>query len=115
MSTLEFPKRSGPSVSWPGRVDLAKSEAEVVEAARDYLASLDPFEVDRLPDHCKPRKLFDAQDISSYAFDLMRTDCAEESAAVVHRVAAFFVHANGRLAQLLAKTNDPESERRERA
>ncbi len=116
MSTLEFPKRGRPLLSWPGRLDLATSEAEVVEAARDYLASLDPFEVDRLPDHCKPRKLFDADDIGSYAFDLVSCDCvAADSTAVVHRVAAFFMDANDRLSHILAKTNDPEAERRESA
>jgi hypothetical protein len=115
MSTLQFPKRSPTALSWPGRLDLAASEAEVIEVARDYLASLDPFEVDRLPDHCKPPKLFDADDIASYAFDLVRSDFAAESAAVAHRVAAFFVEANTRLARILAKTNDAQAEPRKRA
>lgn len=115
MSPLQFPRCGEPSLSWPGRLDLAMSEAEVIEVARDYLASLDPFEVDRLPDPCKPRKLFEADDIASYAFDLMSCDCPAASLAVVNRVAAFFAHANGRLACLLAKTNDPESERSESA
>ena len=114
MSILEFPKR--PALTWQGRVDLAQSEAEVIEVARDYLASLDPFEVDRLPDRCKPPKLFDATDVASYAFDLARCHCAEpESADVVHRTAAFFMHANSRLAGILAGLNDEQANRQESA
>lgn len=114
MSILEFPRR--PALSWQGRVDLAESEVEVIEIARDYLASLDPFEVDRLPERCRPRKLFDAADVASYAFDLARCHCAEpQSADVVHRTAAFFGHANSRLAAILANVNDGEANRQESA
>lgn len=114
MSILEFPK--GPALSWQGRLDLADNEAEVVEVARDYLASLDPFEIDAMPEHCKPRKLFVAADIASYGFDLARCHCAQPDAAgVVHRTAAFFLHANSRLAAILANMNDGEAEQQESA
>jgi len=114
MSILEFPKR--PALTWQGRIDLAQSEAEVIEVARDYLASLDPFEVDRLPERCRPRKLFDAADIASYAFDLARCHCAPaESRDVVHRTVAFFMHASSRLAGILAGLNDEQADRQESA
>lgn len=94
-------------MSWTERLDLAAGEAEVVAIARDYLASLDPFEVAGLPERCKPRKLFDTSDIASYAFDLARQHTEEPRAgALVHRMAAFFVHANIRLSQILASSND---------
>ena len=114
MSILEFPKR--PALGWQGRLDLAECEAEVIEVARDYLASLDPFEVDAIPEHCKPRKLFDAADIAAYAFDLARCHCAQPaSAGVVHRTAAFFMHANSRLARILADVNDAQADQQRSA
>ena len=112
---LQSPIPSGLPLSWPGRLDLAASESEVIEVARDYLASLDPFEVDRLPDPCKPRKLFVANDIAAYALDLVRSDCDPDSAAVVHRVAGFFANANDRLVHLLADTRDLGTGRKESA
>ena len=88
----------------------------MVGIARDYLASLDPFEVERLPEHCKPRKLFDAGDVAAYAFDLVRCHHAvDESAAIVHRVAAFFVHANTRLARIFWMTGEPGAGREQSA
>lgn len=109
MSILEFPQRGSQGMSWRDQLDLADTEAEVVEVARDYLASLDPFEIAALPERCKPRKLFDASDIASYAFDLARQHTQEpRAAALVHRMAALFVHANIRLSKILASSNDEQ-------
>lgn len=116
MSILEFPQRASHGISWQERFDLAQSESEVVAVARDYLASLDPFEVAQLPEWCKPRKLFDASDIASYAFDLAREHTRQSQAAPgVHRMAALFVHANIRLSQILASSNDDQGGARESA
>jgi hypothetical protein len=116
MSILEFPHRDSQGMSWSQRLDLAEREADVVAIARDYLASLDPFEVATLPERCKPRKLFDATDIASYAFDLARQHTEEPpAAALVHRMAALFVHANIRLSQILASSNDELGDARETA
>ena len=96
--------------TWRDLLDLATDEADVIGVARDFIASLDPVEVQQLPEACMPRKLFDAADISQYALDLVRehADGFEGAAPLVHRMAAFFAHANMRLSQLLAKTNDEE-------
>jgi hypothetical protein len=116
MSIFEFPQRGSHGMSWQERFDLAGTESEVVEVARDYLASLDPFEIATLPERCKPRKLFDAADIASYAFDLARQHTEEPlTAALVHRMAALFVHANIRLSQILASSNDEQGDARETA
>lgn len=98
-------------LNWQARLDLADTEGDVLEAAREYLSRLSYFEIVRLPDLCRPRKLVDASDIAAYALDLVRHHCDEkdESAELVHRMAAFFAHANVRLSQILQRTNDPDA------
>jgi hypothetical protein len=103
--------------TWQERLDLAETEDEVVRVARDFLAALHHSDIARLPDSCKPRKLFTAADVGTYAFDLARWDCGEleDVAQLVHRLAAFFVSANVRLSQILARTNDEDGEAQQRA
>ena len=98
------------SVTWQEKLDGAETEAEVVQVARDYVATLDPQEVASLPAPCRPRKLLTANDISSYAFDLVRYECddGEEAAPFIHRLAAFFSHASIRLSEILRRTNDED-------
>lgn len=100
---------------WQELLDVAETEAKVIAIARDYLASLEPREVGRLPERCKPRKLLTAEDIGAFALDLVREHGEEmdEAAPIVHRMAAFFAHANIRLSRILAKANDDESGIRE--
>jgi hypothetical protein len=101
--------RPGP-VTWQDKLDGAQEEAGVVEIARDYIATLDPHEVAMLPAPCRPRKLLTANDVSSYAFDLVRHVCddKDEAAPFIHRLAAFFSHASIRLSELLRRTNDED-------
>lgn len=96
--------------TWRELIDLASGEGEVIAIARDFLASLDPAEVARLPDACKPRKLLTAGDVGQYALDLVRehADALQSGSPLVHRMAAFFAQANLRLSQILARTNDEE-------
>lgn len=119
MSIVSFPEaaRQMKAYSWQQLVDRAQSEAEVLTIARDFLSSLDHFEIARLPDRLRPRKLFGAGDLASYALDLARhhTDEFEVAGPVVHRMAAFFVHANIRLSQILTRTNDEDGQTKERA
>lgn len=96
------------STSWQGRLDQATSEAEVVMVAKDFLARFTPEEIERLPAACRPGKFFDANDVTEYAFTLVRHDCGEdrEAARLVHDFAAFFSNASTRLSQLLARGNN---------
>jgi hypothetical protein len=98
--------------TWRDLLDLATDEAGVIALSRDFLASLDPAEVMRLPEACMPRKLFNAADIGQYALDLVRehSDGFEGAAPLVHRMAAFFAQANFRLSQLLARNNDAQGD-----
>ena len=97
--------------TWQHRLDAARGVDEVVAAARDFLAIFTPFELASLPGGCRPpAKLVDADDVSTYAFELVRFECAErdETAQLVHKLARFFSHASMRLAQLTAR--DPVAE-----
>jgi hypothetical protein len=99
------PPFSPPSINWQGRLDGAASEAEVVAAAREFIASFDPYEIDTLPEACRPGKLFTADDVTEYAFVLISHRCAEspEAAALVHKLADFFGHATVRLSRIAGR------------
>lgn len=92
--------------TWQHRLDAARGVDEVVASARDFLAAFSPLELAGLPEACRPpAKIVDAEDISSYAFELVRFECAErdETAELVHKLARFFSHASMRVAQLTAR------------
>jgi hypothetical protein len=60
-----------------------------------------------LPLACRPIPLEDASDLSAYALQLVRYRCeVDEAAGLVLRLAAFFAHANMRMAQILRHMND---------
>lgn len=98
------------TMTWQDRIRLAGSETEVVQVARDFLATLDRFEIALLPSRCVPRKLFVAEDVSSYAFDLVGyyVDQSEPTAKVIQKLAMFFTDAAIRLSELTMRTNDDE-------
>ena len=92
------------SNTWDYKLDGAQTVEEVLGMARDFLARLDPHEIQGLPQKCRPpAKLVDADDIGMFAYDLVRHECGEEDAAeLVHRLAHFFSHASMQVARILA-------------
>jgi hypothetical protein len=99
----------GAPLTWEHRLDLAESEAEVIELAREYVAQLEHWEIVLLPEELRPRKMVDALDISNYAFELVRYDCEDDICArLIHKLAAFFSRCSIHLSQLLTRTNDPD-------
>ena len=92
------------SVSWQDRLDDASNVHDVIEITRDFLATWDRHEIAALPEACRPGKVFDANDVTTYAFQLMQADCAGDSqcAALVQRMMAFFSNASVRMTQILA-------------
>lgn len=120
MSVHPFAPRGGATLSavtWEERLQLASSQAEVIATARDFLATLDHFDIAMLPPGCAPRKLFGAHDVSSYAFDLVAHYCDYylPGARLMQRLATFFMSASQRLSQLAARTNDDDAPRTETA
>ena len=100
------------AVSWKESLELAATEQDVVRLARDFVASLEPADIARLPQVCRPGKFFDAVDITAFAFDVVRYECADHEplSQLVHRIAAFFSQAATRLSQIMASSNDPLEE-----
>src|SRR4051794_20551862 len=89
------------AATWQQRLDGAYSEAEVLVVARDFLAQFDPLDLDALPEPCRPPASFNrGDDISAYAFEVVRHECPEDGLTdLVHRLARFFSHASARLAK----------------
>ncbi|HXF79901.1 MAG TPA: hypothetical protein VN598_13615 [Usitatibacter sp.] len=96
--------------TWQERLDICRTEREIVEVSRNYLASFDHFEISRLPDPCKPTRLVCGVDVSHYALALatQASDETDRNAELIHRLAAFFIQAHMKLARLGETTNDGE-------
>lgn len=101
------------TIGWEDRLDVATTEPEVIALARDFLASFTPGEIGRLPESCRPRKLIDADDVTSYAFELAWRNC--EDGDVIERFARFFSQASRRLSQILARAADSQDGQRRSA
>jgi hypothetical protein len=101
------------AVTWDAKLDAVQSEYGVVMIARDFAATLDPWEIACLPEACRPAKITDANDVAFYAFLLMRHQTSDDprAAAILERLAAFFSTASIRLSQILATSNQPEESR----
>jgi hypothetical protein len=96
--------------TWQDQLSGARTEGEVVDVARDFIARFTPDEIAQLPDACKPGKIVDAEDISELALTLMRHHCDDGEGATtpIHRLAAFFSNASVRVSQLL-QSNERQS------
>jgi hypothetical protein len=114
MPSLPFPPTidSTGGLTWPERLDECASVAEVVDVVRVFMARFDPDEIASLPPGCRPGKIVDADDVSALAVELMRHTCREgEPRELLHKLAAVFAHASGRIAELSARSNDAEEAR----
>jgi len=96
------------SVSWQDRLNDASNVHDVIEITRDFLATWDRHEIAALPETCRPGKVFDANDVTWYSFQLMQADCTagSQTAGLVHRMSGFFSNASARLAEILAVVKD---------
>lgn len=105
----------GRPLSWQDRLDGAMTEAEVLAIAREFLATVTPYEIARLPEGLRPERIGDANDITSYAFELVRGDFDDGQGGqrVLHRLAHFFSRASIRLSQILAHRPSAEVSRGE--
>ena len=98
--------------TWQDILDGAESEHAVVRIVREFVAAIDPFELASLPPPCRPGKFVDAADVTDFAFEVVRHQCADNEPArhLVHKIAAFFSHASARLSRIMARTNDTETD-----
>lgn len=106
MSVHELFKKSRllAATTWQEQLDDARTESDVVGVIRDFMASVEPREIAMLPPSCQPGKFFDANDVTSYAFTLIRNECEDstEAARLGKKLSAFFAAASIRLSQIMA-------------
>jgi hypothetical protein len=108
------PSHSTMAVTWQSRLDDARDEYEVVEVAKDFVATLEHWEIALLPEPCRPGKFFDANDVTAHAFTLVwhQSPDRSESAQLVNRLVVFFSSASIRLSQILATSKPSEDDAR---
>ena len=99
---------------WYQQIDAARSLAEVVAVARDYLATWNPREIALLPVAVRPGRMRDEQDIELLHGDLL--DAFRDSKATgealdeLQRLTGFMARAVTRMAELRAGTAREEEE-----
>lgn len=101
------------SNAWIQRLKHAATDEEILAVSREYLASFDEYELRFLPSWCMPRSLVCANDVSTYAFDLVVHRCEEmdASARLVRRLAEFFTFASIRLSEITLGLRQPVTRR----
>jgi len=100
----------GHPLTWQERLDDAMTESEVVEVVRDYLATITHEEIMSLPEALRPRKIVDANDITTYAFDLVREECHDEGIQhIVQRLGHILSRASIRLSEIMVVEHKPSS------
>lgn len=86
---------------WHSRVDCVESVDQVVELARDYVATLTPEELSRLPARCRPLRVKAEDDIEYWTFKLSAVQADEPADPVlVHNLFMHFLHASLRITQI---------------
>ena len=58
------------SRSWIDRLAMATSEDEIARIAREYASEWSPEQIAELPEHCRPGKIRDGEDVNDLAFKL---------------------------------------------
>ena len=99
--------------TWPGNLHAARTEEEVVEVARDFLATFGPTELASIPARLRPPRLRDGKDVTDYAYTLVRfrVDDERSSSALIDRLSAFFSDATVRISQLAVVAEPAEREK----
>ena len=93
---------NGHPLTWQERLDDAITEEDVVSIAREYMATITPQEIVRMPPEVRPGKLVDANDVTTYAFDLVRAECDDpDGSGALQRLAHILSRASIRLSQIM--------------
>ena len=91
-------------VSWFALLDSAKTPAEVLGVARDFMATWTPEELGRLPEACRPGKLRDANDIETLHACLVeeyrRSRATGPALKSLQELTSFFVRSAIRIAEI---------------
>ena len=98
------PDMAPKSLAWFDMLAAAVTPEEVVDVARDFLATWTPEEIAALPRACRPpRSLKFPEEIVDYAFALVKAhlDAGSEGSGVT-RMATFFAEASWRVAAAMS-------------
>ena len=85
-------------IHWHRDIERTATPRQVVALARDYLATLTPRDLARVPQHCRPSRIFDADDIAFWSARLtdeywqLRGTAAD--AAILQDLWSFFLRAS---------------------
>jgi len=89
---------------WHERVDASLSESEVIVNVQDFVTSLAPSDLARLPEDCRPRSIHDASDIDYWSMRLAKSVKAlwgtQFDQEVLIEVERLFLRASHRLSGL---------------
>jgi hypothetical protein len=96
----QFAKATG-IPSWYDMLASAKATHQVVALVNEFLARMDPWEVESLPASVKPRQLSTAAEVNGYAVDLKMCRCVDlRERQLVERLSGFIQEACQKLANL---------------
>jgi len=98
-STRGF-ERSDPA--WHGKLEGAESADDVVALVRDYVASLSPEHLGRLPEVCRNLRVKAEDDIEYWTYRLSQRPRGEDAIAaeLMQDVFNHFLHASLRISQI---------------
>jgi hypothetical protein len=91
-------------IQWYRDIERAGTPREVVALTRDFLATLTPRDLARVPESCRPGRVLDAEDIVFWGTRLaeeywqLRGTAAD--VAVLQELWGFFLRASVHIAQL---------------
>ena len=90
------------AMSWQERLEQCRSEGEVVQVVRDYVALLTPEELASLPKDFIPGRITDGDDISAFAVQLLiRESRGEGTSPLLHKLAHIFGLASVQLSRVV--------------
>jgi len=100
---------------WHRQIEDTGTVDQVLTAMRDYLASLTPKELARLPEHRRPGRIKGDDDIEYWTFRLSRSPGMPEEEGIdvelMQEIFHHFLHASARISQIhksMVKVDDPQ-------
>jgi hypothetical protein len=88
---------------WHGKLEIAESAEDVVGLVRDYIATLAPQHLVRLPDVCRSLRVKAEDDIEYWTYRLSQRPRQEDAmidAELMQDVFNHFLHASLRISQI---------------
>lgn len=100
---------------WHRQIEDTGTVDEVLNAMRDYLATITPEQLGHLPEHRRPGRIKGDDDIEYWTFKLSRSaDARDEEGTdteLLQEIFHHFLHATARISQIhkaMARVDDPQ-------